>query len=331
MIKIIRYIGIVFFGFLWFLGCSTSTSKKLFDIGVLKDDFRYGDLYRLCNLERFKDEKKECLSPKSSLDSTMELIVVGDSFTEIGDNSYQPPIAYTWRQFDKPACEVSLRKKKNVLILEVVERHFRERFENPYLGLETKNIQTKIEDGNVGLTTKSLVDYSLPYDEKKHHAVLYGFDWVLKLKEWKAALNEYCFGKVDKNVTVSEDGNTVFLSLETATGVSSGFEAITDTAVNRYVNNINETYDHYKNKGFDEVYLSIIPNKSSILGYRERDYNHLVERIEGYKDLKMPVISVWNDFRNSKSDVYSKGDTHWNCEGRELWKNKVLKKLNITK
>jgi hypothetical protein len=77
--------------------------------------------------------------------------------------------------------------------------------------------------------------------------------------------------------------------------------------------------------GFDEVYLSIIPNKTSVLAQDLGEYNHLIERMEGNKDLKMPVISVYADFM--KKNLYLKGDSHWNCEGQQIWIDKVNERL----
>ena len=77
--------------------------------------------------------------------------------------------------------------------------------------------------------------------------------------------------------------------------------------------------------GFDEVYLSIIPNKTSLLIKNDKNYNRLIERVENHPRLKIPVISVWNEF--TSKNYYQKGDSHWNCAGQKIWVDKVNEKL----
>jgi hypothetical protein len=41
----------------------------------------------------------------------------------------------------------------------------------------------------------------------------------------------------------------------------------------------------------------------------------------------MPFIDTFSEFRKNPSKYYLKSDSHWTCEGRDIWLNKVNKIL----
>jgi hypothetical protein len=325
MQKILAYIGIVFFGFLWFLGCSKTTTNLLFDAKVLKDDFRYGDLYRLSNLARFKDLQQKC-SPVAVKPKNINLIIAGDSFTEKEriDSASFGSKTYQRLTLAEPETILSVKKgSKNVLILEVVERHFRERFAKPYTALRIK----KEKALSPSLKQKAL-NFMLPYSENQHQAALFGFDFILNLKELKASINEQIFHRVDPKVVLSADKESIFYYLDSEAGATSGYEPISEAEIFRLVYNMNLSYAHYKSLGFEEIYLSIIPNKSSILEPGKTTYNHLIERIEQHESLQMPVLSIFQAFKKLGKPAYELGDSHWSCTGQNIWLNTVNHKLD---
>ncbi|GAB3961744.1 hypothetical protein GCM10028805_61320 [Spirosoma harenae] len=110
---------------------------------------------------------------------------------------------------------------------------------------------------------------------------------------------------------------------------NSSFSELSDDEVDTLVTNINLTADHYRQLGFDEVFLSIIPNKASILETDRNDYNHLIERIQNNSHLKVQTINTYEAFKQSPKSPYLKGDTHWNLEGRAIWLNLVRSKLKV--
>jgi hypothetical protein len=325
MRKIIIYISLIICSFLWFLGCSKDFAGDLFKAGILKDDFRYGDLYRLSNLAEFKELQVKCASQKAVTKADVSLFIAGDSFTEKErvDSSDFAVKNYKRVFVAAPESVLKLHSGKNVLVIETVERHFRERFMSPYKAV--KMADEKLESVNVTLKDK-LMNYALPYSETHHQASLFGFDFILKIKEFKAALNQKLSGKVDNRVFLSKDKKHIFYYLDKEKGLTSGFESIPDSAINQMVTNINETYSYYKSKGFDEMYLSIIPNKSGMIE-PGTSYNNLIEKIEGNINLQMPLISVLKEFKSGGAAVYAKSDSHWNCQGRKIWLDKVNGKL----
>ena len=221
-----------------------------------------------------------------------------------------------------PNEDLPIVATKKVLIIETVERHFRERFTEPWKnwGHEKKEVEDK-------LSISFLLEQNMPYNEKLHQASLFGFDAILRIKEWKSLLNFYLFNRIDEKVYLSTNKNNILYYLDIEPGISSSFDSIGEKEIEKLVQNVNLTYDYYKSQGFDEVILSIIPNKTSILGRDLGDYNNLVSRIENNSKLKMPLISILKEFENGGSKFYDIGDSHWNCSGEQIWINKVNKKL----
>ncbi len=320
MKNILKYSALVFFGFLWFLGCSKTTTKFLYEKDILKDDYRYGDLYRLSNLPQFKDPRTECPTKRIAQKVDATLFLAGDSFTEeerINSGNFVSK-EYVKAEVAKPNPPLKLVHGKKILVIETVERHLRERFTKVWQNWDIKEVIQEPDQKNF---IEKLIDLKIPYVEESHQAALFGFDFILKLKEWKALFNQKVLGKVDEKVTLSSDGKNILYFLDTNPGVSSNFDPIQDQEIELMVENINSTYDYYHKLGFDEVYLSIIPNKTSKYGQGLGEYNHLIERIEKHPKLKMPVISIFEEFQ--KGDYYLKGDSHWNCAGQQIWVDKI--------
>ncbi len=326
MTKFYKYLALLIFSFLWLLGCSKTISDYLFDQKILKDDFRYGDLYRLSNLPKFKKPLEKCKQFPKKEKVKICLFLAGDSFTEdkriskndfVADSYYRGNVAET--NEDLPVVAT-----KKVLIIETVERHFRERFAEPW-----KNWEYKLKKGEEKehISIPYLLSLNMPYNEKLHQASLFGFDTILRFKEWKALLNYYLFNKIDEKVYLTKDKNNILYYLDIEPGISSCFDTLEEKEIEKLVSNVNITYKYYKSIGFDEVILSIIPNKTSILGRDLGNYNNLVARLENNSKLEMPLISVSKEFEKGGSKFYDLGDSHWNCEGEQIWINKVNDKL----
>jgi hypothetical protein len=328
MKDILKYTALLFFGFLWFLGCSKTTTKYLYEKGILKDDYRYGDLYRLSNLEQFKESSAKCESLKIANHTDATLYLAGDSFTEEGRIGAEDFLAKNYQRFEvaKPNEPLKLTNGRKILVIETVERHLRERFTTVWSNLDTTALQKELREEKS--FTDKMIDLKVPYSEELHQAALFGFDFIMKIKEWKAALNHEVFGRVDEKVKLSSDEKQILYYLDNDPGVSSNFDEVSNKEIENMVKNINATYEKYLKLGFDEVYLSIIPNKTTRYGKDLGHYNQLIDRIEHNPDLKMPVISVLKEFESG--DYYLKGDSHWNCAGQQLWLNKVNQAISKT-
>jgi hypothetical protein len=320
--KILKYATLILFAFLWFLGCSKTASKYAYDHHILQDDYRYGDLYRLANLPDFRVKVEKCDKNYNGKKSNVALYLAGDSFTEDGrvngDNFATE--RYLRGFVAEPNQVFTLISGKKILIIETVERHFRERFQQPW---KNWDVARGIKIVNEPTLEEKLLDIKVPYNTQMHESLLFGSDFMMKIREMKAELNLRLFGKTDDKVKL-HNGHLLYY-LDINPGISSCFDKVEESEIDLMVRNVNLTYEYYKSLGFDEVYLSIIPNKTSVLAQDLGEYNHLIERMEGNKDLKMPVISVYADFM--KKNLYLKGDSHWNCEGQQIWIDKVNEHL----
>jgi len=325
-----KYFFLILFSLLWFLGFSSSMAKWLHKKGITQDDYRYGDLYRMSNLAQFKAPLQQCTVPQNLPVGNTSLIIMGDSFTEkerIEKNHFRGLSNYN-RYLITDSIKVKLdTSKRNVLIIERVERHFRERFRKTFANLEVVENQVVLENENKKSLKKWLLNY-LPYNAERHESILFSSDFFLTFKEWKAWLNLKLFNRIDEKVMLSKDKKHLLYHLDGQfSGINSCFDRISEEEINLIVDNLNKSYQYYKNAGFDEVYLSIIPNKTSILGTDLGEYNHLIERIQKHSALEMPFFDIYTPFHNSKKVYYEKGDTHWNCEGKQMWLDLVNSKL----
>lgn len=330
MTKIFRLVALVVFSLLWYLGFSGSIAKWLHEKGITKDDYRYGDLYRMSNLAQFKAPLEQCPVPQNTSGNT-SLIIMGDSFTEkerLEKNHFKSLNSYN-RYFITDTIIVKLdTSKRNILIIETVERHFRERFAKPFDNLQVSENQLVLEKTKEESLKEKALNYGVPYNTERHESILFSSDFFLTFKEWKAWLNWKLFDRLDEKVMLSKDEKHLLYQVDAQpSGINSCFDKISDEEIKLIVENVNQTYQVYKKAGFDEVYLSIIPNKTSILGTDLGEYNHLIERVQRNLALKMPFFDIYTPYRNSDKLLYEKGDSHWNCEGKQIWLDLVNARL----
>ena len=130
-------------------------------------------------------------------------------------------------------------------------------------------------------------------------------------------------------MALSRDKQHIFVGLDTdtTTGKTALFTPLPDPDLNAYVDSLNQTYDRYRALGFAGVYLSIIPNKTTLLDPGLGHYNHLIERVQQHPRLRMPVVDVYGVYRNAREPIYALSDSHWNCRGRALWLQTVNRQL----
>lgn len=318
--KILKYIALVVFAGLWLTGWSADVNKWLFQNGWIQDDYRYGDLYRLSNLPNFRVPVQNCEPPQAKQKENVNLIVAGDSFTEdgrIGQEHFGAG-SYHWMFVASPAFIEIQKGKKNVLIIETVERHVRERFATPWKELKNAPIP-QIE----AKLWEKILAFDLPYNTERHESILFASDFFLTIKEWKASLNLKLFNRIDPKVKLNKTQEHLVYYLPSEPGISSAFETIPTDEIDLLVSNINATKSYYENLGFDKVVISIIPNKTSILASDLGNYNHLVERIQSYPKLETEVIDMFSPFMRGQAELFDKGDTHWNCDGKQIWVDQV--------
>lgn len=353
-----KYLILLIISILWLGGCSQEVMQTLYKTGVIADDYRYGDLYRLSNLPQFKDPVQSCPPdpglPRAELSSPgqkVALYVIGDSFTEPERLSRRdfPGSDFLRTKWENKNTVLLDSATRNVLLIETVERHLREHFaqpvdnltivtdtstslgRKPYQSRQTTVPISADNRANHVSITRQISDFIQSKGiEERLETVLFSHDVFLWFKELKASLNLNGFGRVAPTVGISQDRNHLFASLDTDTTKrkNSSFAPLPDVELNALIDTINATANRHRGLGFDAVYLSIIPNKASILDPARGQYNHLVERVEASSRLRVPTISVYADYKRQPTNVYALGDSHWNCTGRRIWVEKVRRTIS---
>jgi len=331
--KILRILVLLVVGFVWIAGCSTSVINTLYRTKILPDDYRYGDLYRLSNLEKFKDLKSECppyRATKLTIQKKIALYIIGDSFTE-PQRIDSSDFVVDYYQYAHWATLLHLHldtSYTNIVLLESVERNAREHFAAPISNVipDTATFVTVPEDTRFVSQLDRL--FSSDPTEDRLNTLLFQYDPVLKIKEWKSWLNQHFFNRTDPKVTVSGDRETIVYHVDTDTTlINSSYIFIPNSEIDSLVNVIEKDKAYLKNLGFDQVWLSIIPNKASVLMPEYGTYNHLIDRIDRHTSRTVPTINVLPDFQKMKENPYLKGDSHWSCAGQYLWLEKVNQKV----
>lgn len=321
-------------------GCSRTAYLTLAGWGLVPDDFRYGDLYRLSSLPQFKQERETCgpvalNEPKQPV----ALCVIGDSFLEAGRVDSADFVAETYRYVH---WENQLAVKldtglHNVLLLETVERHAREHFARPAYNVEVVETEKAILAKEAGVWADLKTFFTGTHEKRQRlpeeqlENLLFNNAFWQKLKEWKASLTLAWFDRVNPKVALSADQRHLFYVLDTdSTLVNSNFNELPHAEVDSMVARLNETAAFYKKRGFDDVWLSIIPNKTTVVEPNRGPYNRLIERIQQHPELRMSVVDAYELLKPGGAGVYERSDSHWNCRGRALWLKAVNERLNAT-
>lgn len=339
---IARYLILVISILIYVGSCSSDVMNAAQKSGLVPDDYRFGDLYRMASLPQFKARQIACppAHPATAPRHPIHLYIIGDSFSEpprMTVNDF-PVASFKRIKWDAPERVQLDTTKTNILILETVERHFRDHFEKHIDELNVVSDTTKKAEPETKnrlswqqITKAMETLFSRDAVEGRLETILFFSDWALWFKDLKAALTLNWFGRVNPKTTLSPDGKHLLYYLDTDTSLTnSSFKPISDQLLHRYIDSINTTADRYQKAGFDQVYLSIIPNKTSIYapGMGPLPYNHLIERVQQSPRLTVPAIDVYTPYTASRIPLYEISDAHWNCDGRMIWMREVNKKLN---
>lgn len=334
--KLLRYTVLVVASLLWLGGCSRTVMHELYQVGFIPDDYRFGDLYRLSSLPQFKEPVTPCPAAPTYPDTARtDLYVLGDSFTEPGRlaKADLPVRALHYFHWDHDLNRrVQLdTTHRNVLVIESVERHVRQHIATPptqNLLVVTDTVGTNSPHQQSAHWGTMLIDWIKATGiEDRLETTLFSRDLFLWFRETKAALTLALFNRHNDKVALSADGRAIFSELEVTNPETSAFTPLRDTYVDSLVHNLNVAAEHYRQAGFDEVMLSIIPNKVTLLEPNRGPYNHLIERIQQHPDLRLTVIDTYTPYRRSPMPLYAKSDTHWNCSGRAIWLDALRQRL----
>ena len=160
---------------------------------------------------------------------------------------------------------------------------------------------------------------------------VFDYNFIIPMFEYKAALNYYLFNRASGDAVISNDRKYLLLRQTiTKTDATSSYSPLQPNESEHIVDALNKIYDYYKSAGFNEVYLSVVPNPVTIL--QPVGYNNLIPLVQTNTHLKMKVIDLYAVFKHSDQDLYWHGDTHWNYTGIKIWLDMVNRLLtNKTK
>jgi len=336
--KGVRFLILALALLVFLAGVSSPVLRWFYEVGLVADDYRYGDLYRLANLPQFKAREQPCPPghPANAPRLPIDLYLIGDSFTEperIGPGDF-PVQRYHNTHWAKQSAIQLDPNRTNVLILETVERHFREHFAQAVLNLRVVADTTRLpappaEKPNWATRIHGLEEtIAPPGTEERLENLLFSNDFFLWFKELKASLNLRWFDRTNPKVSLVGGGNQLVYALDTdSTAIHASFTPLSDRELNSLVDSVNQVAERYRRLGFDQVYLSIIPNKVSLVDPQYGTYNRLIERVQQHPALRVPVIDAYTPMRESREPVYAPSDSHWNCRGRAIWLEAVNRQL----
>jgi hypothetical protein len=335
--KLIKYMFLFLFSLVWLVGLSPSLYAKLGEWNLIKDGYQFGDLYRLSNLPQFKDPVKVCPKQihagKTKGAKKIHLYIIGDSFTEKErvDKEDFAVDQYQYVHWDHVLHLKPDTSAINILLLESVERHFREKMVAPIHNL-IPDSATYVSKGTE-LSFMNKLDNAFASDptEGRLDVAFFQNDLMLKLKEMKAAFTYNFFHRADKKVTLVNNDRDIVYYMDTDTPKStSSFTDLEETEVDSIIINLNKSKEIAGKLGFDHVILSVIPNKVSVLMPEYGRYNNLISRVYAQPSLNIPYIDVLPEYRKLKEKAYLKGDSHWTCQAQDIWLDKtnaMIKKM----
>lgn len=301
-----------------------------------------GDLVGMSYLdyiEQFRSKRDYAFTrPNYNGPTNVNFYAWGDSYIwKVPDTAYAGIKNYKfgWRYRDN--IEYSLdTAQKNILLIEIAERYIRSYFVDTDM---YNHVYAKKAEQTAALT---------PFPPKRYAAVtipdvsdlfnplinqnleynLFNYNFINPTRQYKASLNYYLFNRASGDVVIAENKQQLFLK-ETVLGdrPENIYHPVSNEEIRNIIGILNIFYDHYRRDGFDEVYLSLIPNPATII--QPEGYNDLIPRLQNDTSLKMPIIDIYSIYHREqrKRKLYRPGDTHWYNEGLQVWLSEVNKML----
>jgi hypothetical protein len=355
MRKFILWAILIFFSAVYIISSNGHIMHWLVGFRKKRESFKpmkekYGDLYALSYLPQFrislhKTEIRETCAPGRA---AYNLYLLCDSYLQdkVSDSFFCNINKLELVKWEEDPRQITVKldnRYKNILLIEITERNFRNSFQTATEAELKIKVTTGEKTGrstvnkppgfSISYYTDRIV-YNLfhPFINQNLEYNLFDYGCFKKMKEWKATLNEQCFGRVNTKVVFSRDKKYLLLkeTVDTALNTSS-FREIGDAEFNKMVSNLNEVYNYYKKLGFEEVYLSVIPNTVSLLDPGWLGYNELIPRLQADKHVRVPVIDAYTMLKTAGKPVFLTHDSHWNNDALQLWLNEVNKVLQSYK
>jgi hypothetical protein len=311
------------------------------------DKVGYGGLYGMCYLTDFRVPfKYNPTVRKDSLLKNIDLYIFSDSYLYYAVNKENfvninqfNKIKY-WELGTYMKIKSLDTSKINILVIEMTERYVRSICTN-FDGIQNMLLFDTNYTGNVYYCNDSKTN--LDADNTSNHWFnpninsnlelnLFDYGIFRPFKELKAELNYYVFKRKPNDVFVDTAKRFLYYqpTVEGEQNMNS-FYPVDSNELKTICSNINKVYTYYKSNGFDQVYLSIIPNPVTMINPTLKEYNRMIPLINDVDTLKMPIINVYNLFKTGPERYYSRSDSHWSNEGLQKWLDHFNEILMILK
>ncbi|AKD55336.1 hypothetical protein [Spirosoma radiotolerans] len=298
--------------------------------------YRFGDLYGLSFLPAFRLPYHiyPTHSPIKKSGPGHDLCILGDSYTLVAqlqpesfhgiDQVRLVPLDDVLKNTETELPEPT-KPSASILVIETTERLVRDRFgvtrsTNSSVTGSPRPVTTTVAQ-RMGHLCSVFLDNLFSGTDISFGLETLLFDYTLfrPLKEAKAAFVYACFGRISERVLPAPDGHRLYLK-ETVTGTTtSSFSPIDSVQLSQVVLGLNHLHQCARQRGYSDVFLSIIPNPVSVIETSRPNYNHLIEQIEHHPGLSLKVISLYDQFRTRGHVYYHPSDTHWNQNGVNAW------------
>lgn len=339
IVKCLRILFLIGSGILMLVALSPPVQRWMDRRGFIPNQYSYGDLYNISNLPEFKEQNYVANATLTDADKPVKryrdvnLYTMGDSFTNIDTSCYAGSRnPHAWVGSEPLVVGELDTTKKNILVIEFVERILQERMywpdykkiyiENGIIASTKPAVSETAANDNTNWFSKWMLSGLGHEVNQRLEFILFNSTPFIWLKEAKAELLLKLFGRVP-GVVMSANKKHLFYPIEVDTTYRlSAFRTIPDKKIDTLVTNMNTIRHHYLRMGFDEVYICMIPNKVTILDSTRGPYNHQIERIEANPRLEAPIISMIDTLRQHPN-WYHLGDGHWNRNGKRFWVRQV--------
>ncbi|OSZ79423.1 hypothetical protein CAP35_14565 [Chitinophagaceae bacterium IBVUCB1] len=337
MKKIARYILIVLGLLVLYLSTSKTMMQKISDARNDHDEwwgshFPYeGDLVGMSYLyyeKRFHKPKERVYEPKQcDSNNNINLVLWGDSYTQyMGDTCFCAATYQYGRRFFSNLTYRIDSTKRNILVIECTERLVRGYFSDTRMLNEVVKSDEQKSTYIAPIPHTTYVSFAMPnmasiFNEHINQNLeynLFNYNFINPVRKMKAWMNYKIFNRASGDAVLAAAGDRLYLKSTLSSTSPEGYTTpLTNKEVNQLVQTLNTIHRHYKAAGFDEVYLSLIPNAVTI--YQPQGYNGLIPCIQSHPDLQMKCIDIYTVFLQNPDGMYWRGDTHWSNEGASRW------------
>jgi hypothetical protein len=318
-------------------GLSTRVQRKFDILGLIPNQYQFGDLYNVTNLKRFKgtqmgekDHLKDNDKPVIKC-KNVDVYTIGDSFTTMDTSFYAGNTnRHIWLGVNVDTVTLD-PNKQSILIIEVIERTIQERLKPDggrlYLekGFQVKSAARETSKNKTGRKTLVSFWWEKFNDQinQRLEFLLFNAPFFLELKELKAALMLSWFDRTHPGAIISRDHRFLFYDIEAnPESVLSPFWELADADIDTVVANMQSIRRHYQRLGFREVYFCFVPNKVTVCEPGRFKHNNQIARIESHPALQPPVLSIYKEVTRHP-EWFHKSDGHWNIFGKRYWLRQV--------